>query len=290
MDKRICIITGANAGIGREAAVQIAGKGYHIILACRNETRGNEALESLLGKDSNHSAELMIVDMGLKSSVKTFADEVKSRFTTIDILIHNAAVFDLTQKEAVKTSEGIESVWAVNHLGPVLLTELLLANLKNSSEGRIITVASKGLVAMPSLKIDLVDPEFSNRKFSVTKAYYQSKRAQIIYTYWLARRLKASGITVNCIRVTAVQIDISRHPGLSTFTKWIYSIKSRMALTPAQMAETYTWLATSSDVKGVTGRYYDEKQREVKSAKYTFKRKNQHEVLDLTMKYLENDV
>lgn len=289
MNKKICIITGANAGIGREAAVQIAQKGYHVIMACRSEKRGQEALKSLLKDHPEASAELMLVDMGLQKSIKRFARDFKSKYETLDVLIHNAAIFDISQKKANKTEEGIESVWAVNHLGPVLLTELLLENLSNSDEGRILTVSSQGLVAMPSLKIDMDDPEFDKKKFTVTKAYYQSKRAQVMYTYWLAEKLKETDITVNSIRVTAVQIDISRHPELSAFTKWVYSLKSKMSLTPAQMAETYTWLATSPDVSGITGKYYNERNEEVKSVKYTYDKETQEALMDMTKRYLEQN-
>ena len=106
------------------------------------------------------------------------------------------------------------------------------------------------------------------------------KNAEVVFIpKKLADRLKDSSVTVNSIRVTAVQIDISRHPELSAFTKWVYSIKSKMSLTPAQMAETYTWLATSPEVKGVRGKYFDEKNREVKSVKYTYDKKIQQDII-----------
>lgn len=286
MNKKLCIITGANAGIGKQSVIQILDKGYHVIMACRNEKRGTEALESIKSLNPSYSVELMLVDMGLQKSIRAFADKVQENYSTVDVLIHNAAIFNITQKVPEKTDEGIETVWAVNHLGPVLLTELLLENLKNSEEGRVLTVSSQGLVAMPALKIDLSDPEFNNKKFSITKAYYQSKRAQVMYTYWLAERLKESSVTVNSIRVTAVQIDISRHPDISAFSRWVYSLKSKMSLTPAEMAETYTYLATSEKVKGITGKYYNEKQSEVKSNQYTYNKVNIMALMELTAKYV----
>ena len=287
MDRKICIITGANSGIGKQAAIQILEKGYHVILACRNKKRGEDALKSMKTINSSYSAELMIVDMGLQKSIRHFAGIMKEKYNKVDVLIHNAAIFNVTQKQQEKTSEGIETVWSVNHLGPVLLTELLLEQLKKSKNGRVITISSQGLVAMPMLKVDLEDPEFNNRKYSIVKAYYQSKRAQVMYTYWLAERLKDSNITVNCIRVTAVKIDLNRHPDLSPLNKWIYSIKSKMALTPAEMAKTYTYLATSDEVATVTGKYFNEKNKEVKSNKYTYKKENIEAVMNLTKKYIK---
>ena len=288
MDKKICIITGANSGIGKEAVLQILDKGYHVIMACRSERRGVEALKSIGAVDSSYSVELMLVDMGIQKSVRDFAEKVKDKYNKIDVLIHNAAIFNVTQKVQEKTLEGIETVWATNHLGPVLLTELLLENLKSSDNGRVLTVSSQGLVAMPTLKVDLEDPEFTNRKFSIVKAYYQSKRAQVMYTYWMAERLKDTNITVNSIRVTAVQIDISRHPDISPFSRWVYSIKSKMSLTALEMAETYTYLATSLEVKHTTGKYFNEKQQEVKSNKYSYKKENIEAVMELTVKYIKD--
>jgi NAD(P)-dependent dehydrogenase (short-subunit alcohol dehydrogenase family) len=108
-----------------------------------------------------------------------------------------------------------------------------------------------------------------------------------MYTYWLADKLKDDGISVNSIRVTAVQIDISRHPELSAFTKWVYKQKSKKSITPQKMAQTYTYLATSPDMKGVTGKYFDEKNQEVSSIGYTKDRQNIDAVMELTLKYFK---
>ena len=286
MDKRICIITGANSGIGKQAAIQIAQKGCHVIIGCRNRKRGEAALKEILDKSSG-SAELMLVDMSIKSSILTFAEQVTEKYQTIDVLIHNAAVFDIAQKERKITSEGYESVWMTNHVGPVYLTRLLLDALKKSEDGRILTVSSKGLLAMPGLKVDLSDPEFKDRKFSVTKAYYQAKRAQVMYTCWLAKKLKGASITANSIRVPAVKIDISRHPEISAFTKWVYKQKSKQSITPERMAETYTYLTVNLDVRGISGKYFDENNQQVKSNKYTYERQNIDAVMELTESYLK---
>ena len=286
MEKKICIITGANAGIGKQAAIQLAGRGLHVILACRSRERGESALKELKEFHPSGSAELRIVDMGIRESVRNFAREFSRDHDKLDILIHNAALFNITQKERMETDEGLETIWATNHIGPVLLTELLLEKLKNSSGGRVLTVSSKGLLAKPFLKVNMDDPEFRNRKFSVVNAYYQSKRAQTMYTGWLAGRLKETGVTVNCIQVTAVQIDITRHPELSPFMKKIYAIKSKRSLTPEKMAETYTWCALSDDVKGISGACFDESNRQIGSHGYSADPDNIGQVMRLTQKYI----
>ncbi len=287
MNKKICIITGANSGIGKAAAIQIAQQGYHTILACRNPEKGQTALREIEAISSTLSLELMIVDMSLQSSIREFSKTFLQKYERLDVLIHNAAIFDITQKEASYTAEGIEAVWATNHVGPVLLTNLLLDALKKSSQGRLITIASKGLQAKPFLKIDLADPEFRKKRFKIVDAYYQSKRAQVMYTYWLAKKLKETDITVNCIRVPAVRVDISKYSNLPSIIRFLYSIKSKFALSPEEMAETYTYLATSDEVQSVTGKYFDEKRKMVKSNKYTCQPENIEKVMALTQSYLK---
>jgi NAD(P)-dependent dehydrogenase (short-subunit alcohol dehydrogenase family) len=284
-DRKNCVITGANAGIGRQAARQIAQKGYHVILACRSRERGESALAEV--RKEGGSAELMIVDLSLQESVRSFAAELKGKFAKLDVLIHNAALFNVTQKEQEKTTEGVETVWATNHIGPVLLTDLLMELLKASDNGRVITISSQGLMAKPGLKVDLDDPAFDHRKFNVATAYYQSKRAQVMYTYWLAERLTDTNVTVNCIRVTAVAVDLNRHHDLGKFARWVYRQKSKMSIAPAEMAETYTWMATSPEMNGVNGKYYNEKRKEVRSAPYCYGSENRSDVMELTYSSIE---
>lgn len=286
MEKKVCIITGANSGIGKQAAIQIAKEDYHVIIACRSKKRGTQALKDIIEKSGDGSAELMLVDMSCKTSIRLFAQEVIRKFPRIDVLIHNAAIFDTTQKEAQYTQEGLETVWVTNHVGPVLLTDLLLDTMKKSKDARILVVSSKGLIAKPYLKVDFQDPEFKNKKYNIANAYYQAKRAQEMYICWLAERLKGTSVTANCIRVTAVQVDLNRHPNLSPFTRFVYSIKSRYSLTPEEMAHVYTYFATSSEVHGITGKYFEAKNKEVRPNLYTTNKANIEAVLSLTLRYI----
>lgn len=287
MDKKICLITGANSGIGKAAAIQIAEEGYHVILACRNKDKGEKALKEVKQSNENNSVELMIVDMSLQSSIRKMVSQFLTKYNTLDVLINNAALFDITQKNVLMTKEGIETIWATNHLGAVLLTELLLESLEKSDQGRIITIASKGLIVHPSINVDFDDPEFQKRKFNVSKAYYQSKIAQVMYTYWLAEKLKDTEVTANCIRVTNVKVDISRYPNLSKIAKFAYALKSKKSISPEEMAKTYTYLATSDDVKEVSGKYFDEHHKIVKSSPYSNNSDNVRKVMEFTMQYLD---
>jgi len=281
------MITGANSGIGKEAAIKIAQQGHHVIMACRSQEKGEAALREVKTLSGNDMVELMVLDMSLQSSIHELADTFYAKYKRLDVLIHNAAIFEITQKKAVYTAEGIESVWATNHLGPVLLTKLMWDALANSAQGRVITIASKGLMAKPFLKIDLEDPEFKKKQFSVENAYYQSKLAQIMYTYWLAKQGREKHITANCIRVPAVRVNIEKYSGLPNVLKKVYAFKSKFSLAPEEMAAGYAYLATSVEKNNVTGIYFDEKMRPVKPGKYAQQAQEIEKVMNLTMHYLK---
>jgi len=287
MDKgTTCLITGANAGIGKAAALAFAKAGCTVLMGCRNEGRGLAARDDIRSKSGNPSVQLILIDIGSQESVRNAARSILENHPRIDALIHNAADFDISRKAAVESPDGIETVWATNHLGPVLLTELLMPALRRSAQGRIVTVASQGLSLYPNLRIRHGDPEFRNARYGVQKAYYHSKLAQVMYSFRLARELAGTGITVNCIRVPAVRIDISRYPGLSPFLKWMYSVKSRMSITPEEMAETYLWLATDPGLAGASGGYYDEKRRPVQPSAYARRPDEQDRLMETTARFL----
>ena len=286
MKKKTCLITGGNSGIGKAAATALVQLGHHVIIGCRNKDRGIQAQNEIEQISKKECIDLLQIDMSSQTSIRTAADHLKTNYNELDILIHNAADFDLSRKSPVYTEDNIESVWATNHIGPVLLSNLLIDKLKASSQGRVITVASKGLMVHPFLKIRLADPEFRNGKFSVEKAYYQSKLAQVMYTYWLADFLKDTKVTANCIRVTNVKIDIGRYPNLYKTMRFMYSIKSSFSITPEAMANTYVYLATSEDLQTMTGKYFDENNRMVTSSKYSRDWKHIQNLMKITMEYL----
>ena len=286
-EQKVCLITGANAGIGKAAAIQLAVKGLHVFIACRNITRGKQALAEIKDQSKSESVDLIKMDLSSRDSIHSAVEEFTGRIQKIDMLIHNAADFDISRKQAEYSPEGIEIIWATNHLGPVFLTNLLLPNIKKSEQGRIIMVASQGLVMHPNLKVNLEDPEFREGSYSPGKAYYQSKLAQVMYTYWLAEQLKVSNITANCIRVTNVKVDLKRYPNVSGFMKFLYSIKSKFSISPEDMAKTYTYLATSRELDDVSGKYFNEKNQIVSSSKYSLQKQNIKAVMELTQKYID---
>jgi NAD(P)-dependent dehydrogenase (short-subunit alcohol dehydrogenase family) len=289
LKQKTCLITGGNSGIGKAAATALAQAGHRVIIGCRNRDRGMAAQNEIQHISNEERVDFLQVDMSSQTSIKSAANLLKTNYGNLDVLIHNAADFDLSRRSPVYTEDSIESVWATNHIGPVLLTNLLIDNIKSSAQGRVITVASQGLMLHPFLKIDFNDPEFRNRKFTVAKAYYQSKLAQVMYTYWLADFLKGTRVTANCIRVTNVKIDINRYPGLARTMKFFYSIKSSFSISPEAMGRTYVYLATSDDLQSITGRYFDENNRMVRSSRYSKSWENIEQLMEITTKYFRND-
>lgn len=273
-DQKIMLITGANSGIGKAAAIQLARLGATVILACRSLERGTSALAEVKTAAQSEKVALMQVDLASQASIRQFAEAYKARYTRLDGLIHNAANFDQTLKQPVLTEDGIETIFATNHVGPFLLTHLLLDVLKADAPSRILTVASKGLMAYPNLDIEF-DNLNGQRKFSTSHAYYHSKLAQVMFTYRLAERLKGSGITVNCVRVTNVAIPEERLTHLPGWLRKMYALKRSLSITPERQAETYTYLAADSDVQAASGEYWDENNRPVRSSPKSYNRETQ---------------
>ncbi len=269
--QKTILITGANSGIGKAAAIQLARLGAEVVIACRSAERGRQARDEICLAAESPKVELMLVDLSVQASIYQFAGEFLRRHARLDVLIHNAANFDLSLKRPVLNVDGVETIFATNHLGPFLLTQLLLNRLKASAPSRILTVASKGLIAYPFLDIAF-DNLNGERRFSPQHAYYQSKLAQVMFTYDLAERLRGTGVTVNCVRVTNVALADERTVNVAGWKRRLYRLKRRMAITPERQAETYVYLATDPAVAAVTGGYWDEHNRQVRSNAKSYSR------------------
>ena len=279
-DKTI-IITGANSGIGKAAAIQLARLGATVIMACRSPERGAQALDDVRKAANSERVELFRIDMASQASVRDFVAEFSSRHPRLDVLIHNAANFDHSQTKPVLTEDDVETVFATNHVNIFLMTQLLLDTLKASAPSRIITVASQGLMTYP-----FIDIEFDNlngqKKFSMQHAYYHAKQAQVMFTFDLAERLKGTGVTVNCVRVGNVAIPDERLTHLPKFLLKLYEMKRKFALTPEKMAETYTWLSTDPALETVTGGYWDAPDKPAKANKNAYNIETQKRLWDAT--------
>lgn len=283
LENKTIIVTGANSGIGKAAAIQLAKLGANVVMACRSAERGQKALEEVKALSKSGKVDLMQVDMSSQLSIRNFADAFKAKYSKLDVLIHNAANFDNTLKTPELTEDKVETVFATNHVGIVLLTHLLMNLLKQSAPSRIITVASKGLMMYP-----LLDIEFDNlngeRKFNMQHAYYHAKLAQVMFTYDLAKQLKETGVTVNCVRVTNVAVPEERLMHLPAWLRKIYNLKRKMAITPERQAETYVYLAADPGLEKVTGGFWDENNKQVNSNKNSYNQTTWKKLREVTEK------
>jgi len=281
LTNKTIIITGANSGIGKAASIQLAKLGAHVVMMCRSKERGEQALQDVRSASNSDKIELVLVDMSSQESVRNAVNEFLDKHSRLDVIIHNAANFDHRQTKPVMTEDGLETVFATNHVNIFLMTDLLLETLKKSAPSRIITVASKGLVTYPFLDIEF-DNLKGEKKFNLQHAYYHAKQAQVMYTFNLAERLKGSGVTVNCVRVGNVAIPDTRLDHLPKWMLKMYEMKRKLALTPEKMAETYVWLAADPAMQNVTGGYWDAPNVPAKANKNAYNKETSKKLWDVT--------
>ncbi len=285
-DRPICVITGANSGIGKAAALRFAKRGARVVLACRSKSKGEIARDFLRKSVAESFIDLMLVDLSSMDSIINFAEELKKTIPRLDVLVHNAANFDHSLDKVSLTSDGFETIFATNYLGPCLLTKALMPILKKSLDPRVITVGTRGLDYYLFTDFDLNDLNMKNKKFSVAKAYYNSKLAHLMYTLELADRCKTD-VTANCVRVTNVRLADDRLNHLPWHYRFAYVLKKQFAISPDEMSKTYEFLAFSSDMQGKTGLYVDEKQRTVAVPKIANKVELRHQLWNQTEEILE---
>ena len=256
--KRV-IITGGNSGIGYQAAKQLAEKGWSVTLFCRREEAAEQACEEIRQQTGNPHVDYILVDLSDMKSVREAVEQYIQKEDFLDVLINNAADFDLSVKKPILTREGLEKQFATNVVAPFLLSILLKGLLEKSESGRIINISSQGLMLYPFMKLDFENLA-GQKHYSPSKTYYQNKLALLMLSLYMRKHWK--GIKVQAIRVTNVKVDMRRYDHLSTVMKNLYKIKSRFSISPEEMAKVYTALSTEDRYEGFL---YDEKCREVKA-------------------------
>lgn len=249
MKSSVVVITGSTDGIGRQAALELAATGATIVVHGRDRARGQKAVSEIRSATGNEHVDLLIADLSSLRQVRGLANEILVRYHRIDVLINNAGVY---MKTRVLTEDGAELTFAVNHLAPFLLTNLLLERLKKSSPARIITVSSVAHMR-GTLDFDNLQGE---KTFGAYEAYSRSKLANVLFTYELARRLEGTGVTANCL-----------HPGVIA-TKLLRAGFSFSGAPVENGASTIVYLATSPEVEKVSGGYF-ENRRAVSSSRLT---------------------
>jgi NAD(P)-dependent dehydrogenase (short-subunit alcohol dehydrogenase family) len=251
MSGKICIVTGANSGIGKETALGLTQMGACVVMVCRNAEKGKAALEEIRRESGSSQVDLLIADMSSQASVRALAEQIQRKYPRLDVLINNAGG---AAPARTLSADGIEMTLATNHLGPALLTLLLLDLLKASAPSRIVNVSSSEAQAA---RLDTNDLQFERRKFSGVATYRQSKLLMNAFTFELARRLAGTGVTANCLHPGAVATNIWNPDLLPPLIgKLIVAVVKPFMLNSKQGAAVSLYLASSPDVAQVSGEYF----------------------------------
>ena len=250
LEGKTVLVTGANTGIGKETALDLAKRGARVIMACRNLHKAEKALKEIVQKSGNKHIVAKRLDLASLKSVREFAEDVNKNEARLDVLINNAGVFT-NNKTLTKTEDGFETHMGVNHLGHFLLTNLLLDLLKKSAPSRIVVVSALGL-STNEFNFENMNGEIAYGPF---EANGQSKLATILFTRELARRLDGTGVTANSLHPGVILTDIGRN--LSKLQAiFFHYIFSHFAKTSFEGAQTTIHLAVSDELDGVTGLYF----------------------------------
>jgi retinol dehydrogenase 14 len=251
MSGKICIVTGANSGIGRETALGLAQMGARVVMVCRNAEKGKAALEEIRRESGSSQVDLLIADMSSQASVRALAEQIQQKYPRLDVLVNNAGG---AVRARTLSADGIEMTLATNHLGAALLTLLLLDLLKASAPSRIINVSSSEAQAA---RLDTNDLQFERRKYGSIAAYRQSKLLMNTFTFELARRLAGTGVTANCLHPGAVATNIWNPDLLPPLIgKLIVAVVKPFLMNSKQGAAVSLYLATSPEVAQVSGEYF----------------------------------
>lgn len=244
MNDRVCIVTGPTSGIGKETACGLARLGAHVVLACRDAAKGSAVREAILADVGQASLEVRAIDLADPDSIRAFAADFQATRPRLDVLVNNAGVLAFRRR---LTPRGLESHFAVNVLGPFLLTQSLLPTLKAGAPSRVVNVGSathlNGRVELDNLQ--------GERRYSFLHAYSSSKLEILLLTYELARRLEGTGVTANCVHPGGIRTDL--YNGLPFPFRFV---KYFMA-DPVTGAAPVVRLASDPDLEATTGRYFD---------------------------------
>jgi NAD(P)-dependent dehydrogenase (short-subunit alcohol dehydrogenase family) len=249
MTGKTVLITGATNGIGKIAALELARMGASVAIVARNRSKGQAVLEEIARETNNVQIELFIADLSSMADVRKLAQEFMAKHATLDVLLNNAGAF---YSERKLSADGLEMTFALNHMSYFLLTNLLLPVLKATPNSRVVSVSS---AVHTSGKLDFANLQ-GEQKFNGWKAYSDSKLENALFTFALARRLAGTGVNANCLHPGFVKT------GFGDGNSGIFSVvlgiaKNLFAISIEAGAQTMIHLASSPDVAGVTGKYFD---------------------------------
>lgn len=272
MEKKIVVITGANSGIGKAATIKFILEGYHVIMACRDVTRGRQARAEVIQRTNSYSLDLMEIEMSSFESIRNFCLEFKKRYKKLDILIHNAAYFNHGERYQL-SPDHIELTFATNTFGPFLLTYLLRDHLKQSRDPRVLH-ASSNIVKQffnPKRKLDFTDLQDKGKRgkrHSVYNKYCDSKMALLLLTFEMASKYKNEGIKVNALQINGARMSKETLKKFKVGWRMVARIQNLFFPDPSKMANAYFDICTSDEFLHITGELFNHKRAVMKPAKH----------------------
>ncbi len=265
MNGKICIVTGATSGMGHATARALAQRSATVIIVGRNSEKSAATVNRIQQQTGNQAIEFMVADLSSQKDIRRLAQQFKDKYPRLDVLVNNAGAWITKRQESV---DGVEMTFALNHLACFLLTNLLLDTLKATVPARIINISSYGHRAG---QMNFDDLQFQ-QKYNGMHAYRQSKLANVLFTYELARRLAGTGVTVNAVNPGLVATRFGfNNPGFipQRVADLLIRLYGFVGTNPEQGAQTAIYLATSPDVEGTIGKYF-EKQKAVPSSPLSY--------------------
>lgn len=270
MMKKIVVITGANSGIGKEAALKFASNDFMVVMACRNIQKSEKVREEIIETSGNNDVRLMKLDVSSFQSIKNFSEEFKNEFPKLDVLVNNAGYFEHGAK--YKLSENnIELTFATNVVGPFLLTNLLLDSLKKSDDPRVLNASSNIIKHFfsPKKQIDfenLQGVKNEDYKHSVYNCYRNSKMALLMLTFRMAREYKESGVKFYSLQINGARMSKETLKKFKMPWRLVAHIQNIFFPHPSYMANNYFEICTSGKYKDITGKHFNDKLEVMKVA------------------------
>lgn len=252
MEEKICMITGANTGIGEATARVLAQKGAQVVMLCRNLNKAEKSRQRIIQATQNNKVDILLADLSSQQQIKEVAYQFNEQYPRLDVLVNNAGL--LMGKKRQTSIDGLEMTFAVNHLASFMLTCLLLERLKKSSYARIINVSSE---AHRYANLDFNDLQLEQH-YSGLKAYCNSKLCNILFTRELYQRLKGIPITANALHPGTIGSNFGRYAGGAY--KWFFQFAKPLLLSPEKAAETGIFLASNKQAARYSGEYFIKKK------------------------------
>jgi retinol dehydrogenase 14 len=258
MKGKVCLVTGANSGIGKATTLELAKQEATVVMVCRDKAKGEKVRTEIIETTGNTSIELLVADLASQKAIHQLVKEFRAKHHKLHVLINNAGL-NLSKRSL--SENGIEMTFAVNHFAPFLLTHLLLDALEAAAPARVINVTSD---MQRPIHLDDLKREKAYNQISV---YEESKRANALFSYELAQRLQGSLITVNCMAPGFIRTNLGRDTK-GVFKLFLQLVRPFMQ-SPDHAAEALVYLATSPELAGVSGKYFAGK-KEVQSSKVSY--------------------